>query len=97
MILDVLTIALITFGTVFFIAGTVGLLRFPDLYCRLHALTKADGLGLALIGLGLALQATSFGEVFRIALIWFFVAVASATCSHLIASHARSRDAEAQG
>ncbi len=83
---------LIAAGAVFFIAGTVGLLRFPDTYCRLHALTKADGLGLALIALGIALTASSFGEVFRIALIWFFVAVASATGGHLIATYARRVD-----
>lgn len=77
-------------GAVFFIAGTVGLLRFPDIFCRLHALTKADGLGLALIAFGAALLANSFGELVRIVLIWFFVAVASATCSHLIARYARA-------
>ena len=71
-------------------AGTVGLLRFPDIYCRLHALTKADGLGLALIALGVALLAGSGEAAFRIVLIWFFVAIASATCSHLIARFAHS-------
>jgi multicomponent Na+:H+ antiporter subunit G len=40
-------------GVVFFIAGTVALLRFPDPLSRLHALTKADSLGLGLIVLGL--------------------------------------------
>ena len=34
-------------GSLFFMAGTVGLLRFPDSLSRLHALTKADNLGLA--------------------------------------------------
>ena len=40
-------------GAFFFLAGTVGLLRFPDSLTRLHALTKADNLGLGLIVLGL--------------------------------------------
>lgn len=92
---DILAAGLMALGAVFFIAGSVGLLRFPDVYCRLHALTKADGLGLALIALGVALRADSFGEVFRILLIWFFVAVASATSGHLIAAHARRSDREA--
>lgn len=87
--LEIIAAALIATGTLFFIAGTVGLLRFPDIFCRLHALTKADGLGLALIALGVALLAATPGAVFRIALIWFFVAVASATCGHLIARYAR--------
>ena len=97
MMLELLAVGLITLGTVFFVAGTVGLLRFPDIYCRLHALTKADGLGLALIALGVALMADSFGELFRIALIWFFLAVASATSGHLIAAHARRVDKDRDG
>ena len=36
-----LSFALTLLGTVFFLAGTMGLLRFPDVYTRLHALTKA--------------------------------------------------------
>lgn len=92
--LDLMAASLVVFGAVFFIAGTVGLLRFPDIYCRLHALTKADGLGLALVALGMTLKAESFGEVFRIVLIWFFVALASATCGHLIAAYARQADRE---
>ncbi len=89
MLLDWIAASLIAIGAVFFVAGTVGLLRFPDIYCRLHALTKADGLGLALVAFGVALLADSAGEVFRILLIWFFVALASATCGHLIARYAR--------
>lgn len=46
-------------GAFFFFAGTIGLLRFPDVYTRLHALTKADNLGLGLVVLGLVLQAES--------------------------------------
>jgi len=46
---DILTILLLTAGAFFFLAGTVGLLRFPDVYTRLHALTKADNLGLGLL------------------------------------------------
>ena len=87
--LTLLAAALIAAGTFFFIAGTVGLLRFPDIFCRLHALTKADGLGLALVALGVALLSGDPAAMFRIALIWFFVAVASATCGHLIARYAR--------
>jgi multicomponent Na+:H+ antiporter subunit G len=44
--LDIFSIAAIGAGTLFFFAGTVGLLRFPDALTRLHALTKADNLGL---------------------------------------------------
>ena len=47
--LNVFSVAAISLGVFFFLAGTVGLLRFPDTLTRLHALTKADNLGLGLI------------------------------------------------
>ena len=90
----VLAMALIGAGALFFLAGTVGLLRFPDLHCQLHALTKADGLGLTLIGLGTALLAGSAGDVARIVLICVFAALSGATCGHLIARHARRSGTE---
>lgn len=55
MIVDLLSGAVITAGVVFFTAGTIGLIRFPDTRSRLHALTKADNLGLSLVLLGVAL------------------------------------------
>jgi multicomponent Na+:H+ antiporter subunit G len=45
-LLDVFTVAAVSAGAFFFLAGSVGLLRFPDALSRLHALTKADNLGL---------------------------------------------------
>jgi len=87
--LDMLGIVLMGLGTAFFVAGTVGLLRFPDVYCRLHALAKADGMGLALICLGAACSADAWAEALRIVLIWVLVALSGATGGHLIARLAR--------
>jgi multicomponent K+:H+ antiporter subunit G len=39
-------------GSLFFLAGAVGLLRLPDFYTRLHAPTKAATLGLMFLALG---------------------------------------------
>ena len=59
-VLDLLSVLAIVGGAFFYLAGTVGLLRFPDAYTRLHALTKADNLGLALVVLGLLLVGAVF-------------------------------------
>ena len=59
LILDALTLVFLAVGVLFFTAGTVGLIRFPDVRLRLHALTKADNLGLGFILLAVALQAPS--------------------------------------
>lgn len=73
-----LSTILLVVGAFFFFAGTVGLLRFPDVYSRLHALAKADNLGLGCVLLGLALQAESLAVALKLLLIWPLVLAASA-------------------
>ncbi|MGV0837999.1 cation:proton antiporter [Mycolicibacterium thermoresistibile] len=70
MIFDLITIGFGAAGVVFFTAGTIGLLRFPDLRSRLHALSKADNLGLGLILIALMAQADSFAVAAKLLLIW---------------------------
>lgn len=74
-------------GVGFFLAGTVGLLRFPDVFTRLHALTKADNTGLGLLGVGVALQGQSLRLAVLIGLIWFLAVTASSIACHLVARH----------
>ncbi|MBA0127391.1 monovalent cation/H(+) antiporter subunit G [Haloechinothrix sp. YIM 98757] len=50
---------LIVLGAVVFALAGVGLLRLPDLYSRISAITTASGLGLALILLGVLLHEPS--------------------------------------
>jgi multicomponent Na+:H+ antiporter subunit G len=88
---DYVAVFLLILGTVFFFAGTVGLLRFPDVYTRLHALTKSDNVGLGLIIAGLAVQAESWFVVGKLLLIWLLVILAGASVAHLIAKGAMHR------
>ena len=83
-----LSIALLLAGAFFFFAGTVGLLRFPDVYSRLHALAKADNLGLGCVLFGLALQAESLAAALKLLLIWPLVMAASASIGFAIARRA---------
>lgn len=89
LLLELLSLLLIIAGLGFYIAGTVGLLRLPDLYCRLHALTKADNLGLGFLVLGLALQTSNLLTAAKLVLVWLLVLTASAVGSQLIAQYAR--------
>jgi multicomponent Na+:H+ antiporter subunit G len=73
-------------GLFFFLAGTVGFIRFPDILCRLHALTKADNLGLGLIVIGLIPQLSSLLDLFKLVLVWGLVIFSSAACAYLLAS-----------
>lgn len=54
----------------FFIAGVVGLLRFPDAVSRLHAVTKADNLGLGLLVSAALLEAPSLEVALKLLAIW---------------------------
>ncbi len=86
--IELLSAAFLVMGAFFYLAGTVGFLRFPDVYCRLHALSKADNLGLGCVLLGLALQAESLVLALKILLIWPLVLVASAGVGYAIARRA---------
>ena len=87
--LDIVTIVAVSAGVFFFLAGTVGLLRFPDTLTRLHALTKADNLGLGLMVLGLLPRAGSLRDGIKLVCVWLIVLLAGATVSQLIAYAAR--------
>ena len=78
-------------GGIFFLAGTLGLLRFPDIYTRLHALTKADNVGLGLMVAGLTVQAESWAAAGKLLLIWFLVLLAGASVAQLISHRALQR------
>ena len=88
-VLDAIAAVLLCVGAVFFLAGTVGLLRFPDVYTRLHALTKADNVGLGFVVVGLALEAGSVSEIAKLVSVWLLVMVSSSLSSQLIARSAR--------
>jgi len=89
---DWISTLLLMFAAFFFLGGTVGLLRFPDVYSRLHALTKADNLGLGFIVLALLIQAESWVWVFKVLIVWILVMAASSTNAYLIARAAIRKD-----
>jgi multicomponent Na+:H+ antiporter subunit G len=88
-LLDVFTVAAVSAGVFFFLAGSVGLLRFPDALSRLHALTKADNLGLGLVMLGVLPRAGGLLAALKLVFVWLLVLFASAMVSQLIARVAR--------
>lgn len=90
--IDLLSSMLLVSGLFFFLAGSIGLLRLPDLYSRLHALTKADNLGLGLLIAGLAMNYAEPLVVLKMLLVWLAVLAASAASAHLIARQARRQE-----
>jgi multicomponent Na+:H+ antiporter subunit G len=90
---DALTLALLAASGFFFLSGTVGLLRFPDAFSRLHALTKADTLGLGFLVVGLAVQAGTLAVALKLVLIWLVALFASASSCYLIAEASHVEEA----
>jgi multicomponent Na+:H+ antiporter subunit G len=84
-VLDSITVLAVAAGAFFFLAGTVGLLRFPDTLTRLHALTKADNLGLGLVVLGLLPRAGGLTGALKLVAVWLLAQLAGATVTQLIA------------
>lgn len=88
--IDIIVIMLTILGLLFFFATTVGLLRFPDFYSRMHAAGKGDTLSSLLILLALVLF--NFHEIslaslllaLKILLIAVFIFMASPTATHAI-------------
>lgn len=86
---DIMSVVCVSAGAFFFLAGTIGLLRFPDTLTRLHALTKADNLGLGFVVLGLLPQAGGLRDGLKLISIWILALLAGATVSQLIARTVR--------
>ncbi|MBR0819861.1 monovalent cation/H(+) antiporter subunit G [Bradyrhizobium liaoningense] len=89
--LDIFTVSAVSAGALFFLAGTVGLLRFPDSLTRLHALTKVDNLGLGLVVLGLLPQTNGLFGALKLVSIWLLVQLSGAIVTQLIAGTVRRR------
>lgn len=96
-LLDVLSWGLLVGGGVVSVVSGLGLLRFPDLYTRMHAASMLDTLGAAMILLGLVLQA-GFGVVaFKLLLVLGFLAFTTTTAAHALAKSAMASGLEPHG
>jgi multicomponent Na+:H+ antiporter subunit G len=90
--LDVLSWIAIVSGLFFMIVGTIGILRMPDLFTRMHAAGMTDTMGAGLLILGMCLQAGLGLVLVRLLLVYLFLMFTSP-----ISSHAISRAALASG
>jgi multicomponent Na+:H+ antiporter subunit G len=85
LVADIATIVLVCAGALLYLAGALGLLRFPDSLSRLHAISKADNLGLGLIVLGLLPQVSGVADGLKLVCVWLIAQLSAATASQLLA------------
>ncbi|WP_409433463.1 monovalent cation/H(+) antiporter subunit G [Litorimonas sp. RW-G-Af-16] len=84
------TVVSLSAGLFFVLAGTIGVLRLPDFYTRLHAAGMTDTLGAELILISLIFQSGWSLMTLKLLLVAFFLLVTSPTATHAVA-HAAYR------
>ena len=90
-VIDILSWALIIIGCLAMLTGGVGVLRFPDVYTRMHAASITDTLGAgALLG-GLMLQAGPTLVAVKLFFMLVFLFFTSPTSSFALAHAAQVR------
>ncbi|GAM98831.1 Na(+)/H(+) antiporter subunit G [alpha proteobacterium U9-1i] len=81
---------LIVVGLVFVAGGLLGLLRFPDFYTRLHAVTTSDGIGAVLVVVGLAIGAANLATALKLLVLATLIGAVAPTLAHLAANAAHA-------
>lgn len=81
----ILSTIMLLIGSFFFLVGTIGLIRMPDVYSKMHATTKCDTLGAGFIMAGLMLLTGFIGVTIKLLLIIVFIWLTNPTAAHIIA------------
>ena len=80
-----ISVFLLVAGVFFLSAGSVGILRFPDLYSRMHASGKCDTLGVVLSLVGMVTYLGWSMVAVKLLFIALFIFLANPTATHAIA------------
>lgn len=90
-------IAAVALGAIFMFVASLGVLRLPDFFARIHAPTKAATLGLALLLVAFALHVPELTSVTKAALALLFIAATAPVGAHILARAAYRRGVRAKG
>lgn len=88
LIADILSQACLLGGAIFLLIGAIGVLRFPDFYSRLHAVSICDTLGAGLVLIGLMLQGGLSLVTVKLLLMFYFLLFTGPTAVHALAEAA---------
>ncbi|CQR50452.1 MULTISPECIES: monovalent cation/H(+) antiporter subunit G [Haloferax] len=84
-----LVILLTVVGSFFLLVGTIGLLRFPNVYNRMHATSKATTLGAASIALAATVYYLPNGDGLMALVTVLFLFLTAPTGAHMISQAAQ--------
>ena len=88
MFFNILSWALIVAGSIFLLIGSIGLIRLPDVFARMHAAGIVDTLAVCLLAAGMGVQAGLSLVTVKLGLILMFMFFASPTSTHALAKAA---------
>jgi multicomponent Na+:H+ antiporter subunit G len=81
---DAVAAALLVTGCLLSLLAAVGMVRLPDLLSRMHAATKPQVLGLALLLLGVALRLRDVRSLGLLAMVLLFQLATTPIASHMV-------------
>lgn len=81
---EIFSAIIIMVGVIFVLIGAVGLIRLPDFYIRVSAITKAATVGVACIMIGVALYYNEVGMAIKAFVVVVFLMITSPIASHII-------------
>ncbi len=82
---EILTGLLVLGGAGFCLVAALGVARFPDLYVRMHAATKAGTVGTGLAFLAIIVSAGDLGTILRALAALLFLFLTAPIGAHLLA------------
>jgi multicomponent Na+:H+ antiporter subunit G len=94
--IDLLVQALLYISGILAILGSIGMLRFPDFYTRVHAATMVSIGGVCLAALSLIFLTFGTIQSVKLAFILVFIILTNPTTSHALADAAHRRGIEPQ-
>ena len=89
--IDILSWACLLGGAIFVLVGAIGVLRFPDFYTRLHAVSVCDTMGAGLVLVGLMFQGGLSLVTVKLLLMFYFMIFTGPTAVHALAGAALQR------
>ena len=81
---------LLFLGCFFVFVASVGIVRFPDFYSRLHPAGKTDSMGQALILVSLMIYEGLTLATLKLIIIVLFIFIVNPTATHALANAARA-------
>ncbi|MEH0669946.1 monovalent cation/H(+) antiporter subunit G [Vibrio owensii] len=82
--MEIIVGILLCLGTLFTLIASLGILRMPDLYTRMHAATKAGTVGLASLLLAVAIAIPDITVISRVIGTMLFIFITAPVAAHLL-------------